>query len=80
MSADLNWLSQQVLATSGRLAELNRVRRGLRLVQYKLDRRIAQVQRTQAMYAVAIEESRAVKVEGLTHSADAGHYEAGVAA
>jgi hypothetical protein len=60
MQTDLQWVQQQALANSGRLAELNRVRRGLRLVMHKLDRRIAQCQQTQGYFALAIESSGAI--------------------
>lgn len=66
-ASDLAWVEQQAQANSGRLAELNQLRRGLLLVLAKLDRRIAKCRQTQAMYAMAIEESRTVRVDGLLH-------------
>lgn len=74
-TSDLAWVEQQAQANSGRLAELNQLRRGLLLVLAKLDRRISKCRQTQAMYAMAIEESRTVRVDGLLH-ANADIYDA----
>lgn len=66
-TSDLAWVEQQAQANSGRLAELNRALRGLRLATRLVERRLRQAQHTQAMYAMAIEESRTVRVDGLLH-------------
>lgn len=66
-TADLKWVEQQAQANSGRCAELSRVLRGLRLATRFVERRLRQAQHTQAMYAMAIEESRTVRVDGLLH-------------
>lgn len=62
---DLEWCNAQALTNSARIDELKRIRRGLRLATYRIERRIARKEYEQRLLAHTIVEANTCRIVGL---------------